>query len=169
MIVSDEGQAKVFFINILFGMLCILLFDIFRIPMKRWGKTKSAVILLDGLYILSVFSLILFSMVRYNLGALRYYQVFALGAGMLLYKAILSDFLQKVIEKSVKLGNKFLIALLKMLWKPVSLFLRCVFSVGAFVETKLVQLASKMKKKAKKVKLKKQKKKKTVKKRLKMI
>lgn len=169
MIVSDEGQAKVFLINIIFGMLCIFLFDIFRVPMKRWGKTKCAVMLLDGLYILSVFSLILFSMVKYNLGALRYYQIFALGTGMLLYKAVLSSFFQKVIEKSAKAGGRIFKTLLKLVWKPVSLFLRCVFSLGAFVEEKLIQTFGKIKKKALKVKLKQHKKKKTVKKRLKMI
>lgn len=169
MIVSDMGQAKVFLIYILFGMLCVMLFDLFRVLTKRCGTTKLKVNILDGLYFLIAFCIILYAGVRFNLGALRYYQVFGLLIGMAVHKMLFSGIDRKLFELGFTVGGKLIRFIVKVLWAPVSWVLRLGFSLTEFIEEKILYVCHKLNRRAKKMKIKNQKKKKTVKKRLKMI
>lgn len=169
MIVSDEGQAKVFLIYILFGMLCIILADCFCVLRGHFGTTKARVNLLDALYYLTAFVMILYAGVRFNFGALRYYQFFALGIGMVLQKLLFSHVTRIVFDFVLVFVLRIAGCLLRIMWKIIMTVLKGVFAVTDFCEQKILQMCRKVKKYRDKVKVKRQKKKKTVKKRLKMI
>ncbi len=169
MIVSDEGQAKVFLIYILFGMLCIMLADFFYVIRKHSGGSKVKINVLDAVYYTIIFLLILYAGVRFNFGALRYYQLFALVLGMAVHKLLFSKISRKVFEFLLAIFIRLAIVLIKIVWKAVAFVLRCFFSVTEFLERKIMRVCHKAKRYADKVKVKRRKKKKTVKKRLKMI
>ena len=169
MIVSDEGQAKVFLIYIALGMLCIILADCFFVLRRRFGKTKLRVNVLDGVYYVIAFGLILYAGVRFNFGALRYYQLFALGIGMLLQKLLFSKLTRIAFDAVLVLFLKLAACIIRVLWKITAFVLRGVFFVTDFFEQKTMRVCHKVKRYGDKVKVKRQKKKKTVKKRLRMI
>lgn len=169
MIVSDAGQGRVFLINIGFGVLCVILFDMFYIFVKRYGASRRRVLLFDGVYILITFCLVLFSAVKYNMGALRYYQFLGIIAGALLWWLCFSGIERRIMEKLFILFRGTAVLMLKVLKLPILLTLRIIFTPIVYFEGKILSLFNKMIKKAKKVKIKSKNKKKTVKKRLEMI
>lgn len=169
MIVSDEGQAKVFLIYILFGMLCIMLSDLFFVLKKRFGVSGAKANILDGIYYILVFLIILYAGVHFNLGALRYYQIMALLLGMAIYKLFFSRMFVKVIEFAVNALLNIAGFVFKCIWKAVEFVLRGFFSFAEFFEGNIMRVCHKVRRYADKVKVKREKKKKTVKKRLKMI
>lgn len=169
MIVSDEGQAKVFLIYILFGMLCIMLSNLFFVLKKRFGVSGVKINILDGIYYILVFLIIFYAGVRFNLGALRYYQIMALLLGMAIYKLFFSRMVVKVIELAVNALLKLTGFVFKCIWRAVEFVLRGFFSLAEFFERKIMRVCHKARRYTDKVKVKREKKKKTVKKRLKMI
>lgn len=169
MIVSDTGQARVFLIYIIFGMMCVALYDLFYVLSKRYGKTKLLLNLFDVCYLASTFCLLLFAGVRFNLGALRYYQIFGLLAGICFHRGLFSKMEKKLFDLLLTLGGKITRFAVRLLWRPVSFLLRGVFSLIDFIEDRLIFMCHKLNNRAKKVKTKSCKKKKTVKKRVKLI
>lgn len=169
MIVSDGGQAKVFLIYILFGIGCMLLSDLFYVFRKYLGNTKWQINVLDALYFVAAFFLVLYAGVKFNLGALRYYQLFGLAGGMAIHKLMFSILCRKCLDILFVAAVKCTAFFAKRLWKAAAFILGCLFSVTDFFEAKTLRWCHKAKKRAKKVKIKKQKQQKTVKKRLKMI
>ncbi|MBQ8002697.1 MAG: hypothetical protein IJ297_04565 [Clostridia bacterium] len=169
MIVSDAGQAKVFVINIVFGMLCIMLYDVLGVCVNRAERSKKFVVLTDCVYLVGAFVLMLFASVKYNLGAFRYYQVMALLSGMLLYKAIFSHIVKKVAAVLSGVSVYIFKLLFALIRKPVMLLLRALFTVTDAAENRIIFFCHKAKRRADKVKLKNKRKQKNVKKRLEMI
>ncbi len=168
MIVSDEGQAKVFGIYILFGMLCILIADLFYVIKRRFGVTRAATGL-DILYYTLTFLLILYAGLRFNFGALRYYQIFALLIGMVVHKLLFSQIARRVLEFLLVFFLKVICIIVKGIWKAAAFVLAGFFSITGYIEEKTIRGCHRVKKYAEKVKVKRKKKNKTVKKRLKMI
>lgn len=169
MIVSDEGQARVFLIYILFGIGCIMLSDLFGIFIKRFGSTRARVNMLDILYFAMAFCLILYAGVKFNFGALRYYQLFGLVIGMVMQKLLFSGICRKGFEVLVSVCISIGRLVIRNIWRIISLTLHLVFTMTDFIEDKIMFFCRKASARAKKVKMKKAKKKKTVKKRLEMI
>lgn len=169
MIVSDEGQAKVFLIYILFGIICIALADLFYVLRKKFAVTNVSVNMLDGIYYIMAFALILYAGVKFNFGAVRYYQIFALVTGMVIHKLLFSGILRKVLEILLTVLFGFMKKLVRITAKCVMFVLRGLFSFTGFFERKIIKVCHKAKKYVIKVNVKRKKKKKTVKKRLKMI
>lgn len=169
MIVSDEGQARVFLIFILFGMLCVMLADFFYVLRMRYGRTKAQVNLLDALFYSFAFLIILYAGVRFNFGALRYYQIFALGIGMIAHKLVFSNAERKAFDVIVAFVIKCVTIVLKITWKIIAFLLRGFFACVDCFEQKIMHACHKVMKYRGKVKKKRQKMKKTVKKRLRMI
>ena len=169
MIVSDEGQARVFLIYILLGMLCIALADLFYVLRKKFALTNTGVNVLDAIYYIIAFCMILYAGVRFNFGAVRYYQLFALLFGMVIHKLLFSGIFRKLFE--IALGILLVVAkwLIRITRKAVVLVFGCLFLVTGFFEGKTIGVCHRIKKYLIKVKVKRKKKKKTVKKRLKMI
>lgn len=169
MIVSDEGQARVFVIYILFGMLCIALADCFWVLRGHFGTTRARVNILDGLYYIIAFVIILYAGVKYNFGALRYYQLFALGIGMMVQKLVLSHITRRIFDFVLVYTLRAAAWVLRLVWRIVMIFLKGAFAFTDFCEQKMLRYGHKVKKYHDKVKIKRQKNKKTVKKRLRMI
>ncbi|MBR5535875.1 MAG: hypothetical protein IKU60_04420 [Clostridia bacterium] len=169
MIVSDEGQARVFLIYIIFGIICIMLSDLFRVVIKRFGATRVKINIFDTVYFFITFCLILYAGVKFNFGALRYYQLFGLVLGMAVQKLLLSEVCERVFDFLLSVFLKVFGFVLKIIRKAVMLVLRLIFTVTEYIEGKIMIICHKLAVRAKKVKIKKEKKKKTVKKRLKMI
>ena len=169
MIVSDGGQAKVFLLYILFGIGCMLLSDLFYVFRKYFGNTRLKINILDALYFALAFLLVLYAGVKFNLGALRYYQLFGLVGGMVIYKLLFSTMCRKYLDALFIAVLKCSAFLARCLWKAAAFVLGCLFSVTDFFEAKTLKWCHKAKKRAGKVKIKRQKQRKTVKKRLKMI
>lgn len=169
MIVSDAGQARVFIINILVGMLCVVLFDFFGALVKRYGKSPLIINLMDiGLYI-TVFCLVLFAGVKFNFGALRYYQIIGIGLGCIIHKCLFSKVEKKLFEKLLVIFEKGIKLVKKLISVPLIFILRIVFTPVVFVENKLMNMSSKCKKKLAKANKKRKKTKKNIKKRMKML
>lgn len=169
MIVSDGGQAKVFLIYILFGIGCMLLSDLFYVFRKYLGTTKWQINILDALYFVAAFFLVLYAGVKFNLGALRYYQIFGLAGGMAIHKLLFSILCRKCLDTFFVAAVKCGAFLARLSWKAACFILGCLFAVTDFFEAKIIRWCHKAKKRTKKVKMKRQKQRKTVKKRLKMI
>lgn len=168
MTVSPVGQGKVFLVNILFGMLCVILFDLFWVLRKKWGKTIVIINILDGVYFLIAFLVILFAGVKFNFGALRYYQIIGLLTGAAI-QSFFSLFARKILEKAYDIALRIIRIVLKGIIKPCVFLLQLVLSPIVYIEDVIMRLSGKINRKYKKVKAKGAKKKKTVKKRIKMI
>ena len=168
MIVSTIGQGRVFLLNILFGMLCMLIFDFFYVLRQRYGKNIIIINALDGLYFIVAFLLILFAGVKYNFGALRYYQIIGILVGIL-FQSLFSGINRKILGAVYDVGAKVCKVIQKILVKPWIFLLRLILSPLCFLEEKYISFTKKLAKKRKKLKNVKKKNKKTVKKRIKMI
>ncbi len=169
MIVSDMGQARVFLINILFGMLCVAIYDLFYIVANRCIKGRLWTNLTDAIYLFVTFCALLYAGIKFNLGALRYYQIFGLLAGIFIQSSVFSKVERKLFDFLFKAAGKGMLFIVRCVWFPVSFVLRGIFTFTEFLEDKAVYVGHKINKKVKKVKIKNTKKKKTVKKRFKMI
>ncbi len=168
MTVSPVGQGRVFLINILFGMLCVILFDFFWVLRRRYGKSIVIINAMDGIYFVIAFALVLFAGVKFNFGALRYYQIIGLFMGMGI-QSLFSRLTRRILEKLYGFLVRIIKIFGKLIIKPNLFILRLVLSPLCFFENQAIRLSSKIHKKYNKVKLKRIKKKKTVKKRIKMI
>ena len=168
MTVSSIGQGKVFLINILFGMLCVILFDLFYVIRKKYGKNIVIINALDGLYFISAFFILLFAGIKFNFGALRYYQIIGIIVGIL-FQSLFSGTSRKVLEKIYNICVKISKIVKKVIVKPWLFILRLILSPLYFFEEKSIQIGDKIAKRQKKIKNRRRKKKKTVKKRIKMI
>ncbi len=169
MIVSDSAQARVFLIYVLVGIGCIMLSDCFFVLRKYFGKGKWHTNLIDAIYFLLAFLLVLYAGVRFNLGAFRYYQLMGLLMGMAIQKLMLSAVCRTVFDVMFVFTVRCTACVAGFLWKGAAFVLGLFFQTTDFVENKTLHFCKKVKKRATKVKLKKQKGQKTVKKRLKMI
>ena len=168
MIVSSVGQGKVFLLNILFGMLCVLIFDFFYVLRKKYGRNTIIINALDGIYFLLAFLLVLYAGVKFNFGALRYYQLTGLMIGgciQYLFSPVVRKQLVKVYDVLCKIG----LFAMKITIKPAIFILRLLLTPACFIENKTIKMGEKLAKRYKKVKEKGIKAKKTVKKRIKMI
>lgn len=169
MIVSDSAQARVFLIYILVGAMCIMLSDCFYVFRKYFGKRKWHINLIDAIYFVLAFILVLYAGVRFNMGALRYYQLMGLLLGMAMQKLLLSRVCRNLFDVFFVFTVRCAARLAGFVWKGAVFVLGLFFSATDFIEHKTLHFCKKVKKRATKVKIKKQKQHKTVKKRLKMI
>lgn len=168
MTVSSVGQGKVFLLNILFGMLCVILFDFFHVLRAKYGKNTVIINALDGMYFILAFAIILFAGVKFNFGALRYYQLTGLFIGIGL-QSLLSSVVRKCMVRVYDFLSRIVLFIGKITLKPAIFILRVVLTPICFAEKKCMQISGKMINRYKKVKKKRNKVKKTVKKRIKMI
>ncbi len=169
MMVSDPAQAKVFGINILFGMALVMIYDIFRAVRRTGGKSGLYVNLMDITYFVFAFFAIFFAGVKYNFGALRYYQIMGLLAGAFIQIALFSRFEVRLFEALIKAGKaavKFLIKV--VLFIPIRV-IRLLIAVSDFLEEKTVSIFNWAARKRNERRKKKQKNKKIIKKRIKML
>lgn len=169
MIVSDEGQARVFLINVLFGIICVVLFDLFGVMVKKCGKRMIVVNLLDTVYFVGAFLLILYAGVKYNFGALRYYQILGLLFGMGFWYGFFSRADRIVFEYLIEKTGLILKTVVKIVGLPVLFLVRAVYSPLAYIEEKVLKLGGSIARKRNKIIKKHKKNKKTMKKRKKMI
>ncbi len=169
MIVSDAGQARVFLINIAFGIICIMLFDLFGAIVKRYGKTAFIINAVDIVYFSIAFLLILYAGVKFNFGALRYYQIMGLILGMTVWYVLFSrverKFFSYLMDKALIMAK----LCLKCIYAPIMLVLRLILTPLMYIETKFVKLSEKLKRKQEKIKNNRRKTQKNVKKRRKML
>lgn len=169
MIVSDAGQARVFFINIAFGIACVILYDFFSVVTKKYVKSSLMINLVDVLYFAMAFLIIFFAGVKYNFGALRYYQIMGLLFGMGVWYGFFSRIDEIVFEYFTE---KFLVLAKlcgKIIYKPTMFSLRVLVTPIAFAEEKTLAFFGKLKRKRAKVIKRREKIKKTNIKRRKMI
>ncbi|MCD8049864.1 MAG: spore cortex biosynthesis protein YabQ, partial [Clostridia bacterium] len=84
MTVSDAGQARVFVINIILGMMCVILFDFFRALRRRRRGDYLYANILDVLFWILAFGAVFAAEIKFNFGAMRYYELMGLviGAGV---------------------------------------------------------------------------------------
>ena len=169
MIVSDVGQARVFLINIAFGVICIMLFDMFGAIVKKYGKTAFVINAVDIIYFSIAFLIIFYAVVKFNFGALRYYQIMGLLLGMVVWYTLFSRIERKVfsylIEKAIVLTK----LCTKCICKPIMFVLRVILTPLVYIETKFVKLSEKLKRRKEKIIKNRRKTQKSVKKRRKMI
>lgn len=168
MIVSSLGQGRVFLLNVLFGMLCVIIFDFFYVLRRRYGKNIIIINALDGMYFIIAFLIILFAGVKYNFGAVRYYQIIGLLIGIL-FQSLFSGINRRFLWALYDIAAKIVKTLKKLLLKPLIFLLRIILSPLYFLEEKSISFARKVAKRRKKRKNIRKKNKKTVKKRIKMI
>ncbi len=169
MIVSDAGQARVFFINIAFGIVCVMLYDLFSVLRKKYIKSQLGINISDTAYFAMAFLIIFYAGVKYNFGALRYYQIMGLLFGMGVWYGFFSRsdeiVFEYLTEKIVLLAK----VCAKIIYKPTMLVLRIIITPIAFAEEKTVAFFAKLNRKKAKVMKRRKKIKKTNKKRRKMI
>ena len=168
MTVSPTGQGKVFLINICFGLVCILLFDFIYVVRKKHNIGKAITNILDAVYFLVVFFAVLYANIKFNFGAVRYYQFMGLLAGSVT-GLFFSSVTRKVLEKIYQGFLKCVKFAIKLVYKPVMFLLRVVLSPLFFFEAKMISMGEKVSKRCKKLKIKRKKSAETVKKRIKMI
>lgn len=167
--VSDSAQAGVFLINILFGMICILIYDIFRAMRHIWGKSTVSTNIFDIIYFAVSFCVVFTAGIKYNFGALRYYQIMGLIAGAAIQILLFSRYEVKLCEILIK-GAVFLIkAVLKVILFLPLLLIRAAASLLGFLEEKTMDFCDKTAVRMAKRGRKKRKNKKIIKKRIKML
>ena len=169
MIVSDTGQARVFLINIIFGILCVVLFDVFYVLTKKYGNTKLKTNLFDICCFAVIFCVLFFAGVKYNFGALRYYQILGIGAGVVFWGLVVSSKERFVIEKLYEFLCKAVKVLVKIGIAPILLLIKIIFVPIDRFEKGTIKIGEKYAKKIEKYKKRRKKHNKTVKKRLKML
>ncbi|MGM9550687.1 MAG: spore cortex biosynthesis protein YabQ [Clostridia bacterium] len=167
--VSDLAQGRVFLISVLVGILCVVLFDIVWVIRKHYGKNVIVVNIFDAIYFLVVFLILFYTGVKYNFGALRYYQMIGILMGMLFQYFVFSSLERKILDKILTLLLKFIRIIFKIIYTPLMFILRIMSTIAELFETKIIKKASKINKTRKKLALKREKNKKTVKKRIQMI
>lgn len=169
MIVSDAGQARVFLINIVFGIVCIMLFDLFGVIVKKCGKTTFVINAADIIYFSIAFLLIFYAGVKFNFGALRYYQIMGLLLGMVVWYTLFSRIERKVFSYLIEKAVILIKLCTKCIYAPIMFVLRVILTPLVYVETKFVKLLEKVKRKKEKIIKNRKKTKKSVKKRREMI
>lgn len=154
MTVSDAGQAKVFLLNILFGIICVVIFDFFRALRRRGGKNSLYENVIDAVSFGCIFFLLLFVGVKYNFGAMRYYQIMGLCIGAFLNILLLSRFEVRFFEHMLsffaatgRFGAKAalfpLLLIVKILAPPLLAFENAVLRFCAFLRRKSAQVGRK--------------------------
>lgn len=169
MAVSVSGQVRVFLLSVLLGMLCVLLFDVFAVMRKRYGKNTVIINVIDGIYFLLAFLVVWYGGIKNNFGAIRYYQIIGILLGIGLHVLLFSKIERRVIAWLWQFFATVLRCAVRLLYKPCLFLLRVFASVTVFSEDKLIKLGKKCAKVREKHRLKKKKIKKTVKKRMKMM
>lgn len=169
MIVSDYGQARVFVINVIFGIMCVVFFDFCSAMGKRYGKTTIVINIIDLLYYLCAFAAIFYAGVKYNFGAFRYYQLLGLLLGMVGWYVLFSRMERRLM---LFLTDKIIIifkTVAKALLKPVLFLVRLVFTPLVYAEEQEIKMSKKINKRLEKIAKKRKKSTENVKKRLKMM
>ncbi len=169
MMVSDSGQARVFLINIAFGIICVMLFDLFGAIVKKYGKTTFIINAVDIVYFSIAFLLILYAGVKFNFGALRYYQIMGLLLGAGVWYALFSRFERKVFAYLIEKGIILAKMCMKCICVPIIFVLRVILTPLVYIETKFVKLSEKLKRTKEKIIKNRKKTQKSMKKRSKMI
>ena len=169
MIVSDAGQAKVFLINVLCGMFCVGLFDLFAVTLKSKKRGILWLNAVDAIYYLVAFVLVFYVGIKYNFGAFRYYQLCGLLLGIFLHVFLFSKIERKIFDALFRIIKKTISILKKITLKPLLFILRVIMTPILFGEGKILDAAHKCKKRIKMEDKRKEKVKKTIKKRIKML
>jgi len=167
--VSDIAQARVFFINILLGMVCVLIYDVFRAVRRSSAKGELQSNLLDMMYFFMAFLLIFFVEVKFNFGALRYYQLMGLAIGAFFQIALFSRFEVRAFETAIRIFKLTIRFILRtLLFIPLKIF-SLIFSLSHLAEDKIIAFFDSSARKSALKKRKNQKNKKIIKKRIKMF
>jgi spore cortex biosynthesis protein YabQ len=169
MTVSDSAQAKIFLINILFGMICVFIFDFFRALRRRHRDNAIYANVTDALCFIAIFFIVIFAGIKYNFGAIRYYQLMGLFFGAFLHLLMFSRFEVRAIEVVINKTVKIFKFILKALTRPILFILRTVTAPFFLMEKNLMNGFAKLRRKAVKNKRKKAQNSKIMKKRIKMM
>lgn len=169
MTVSDAGQAKVFLINVLFGMAFVLIFDFFRALRRRHRGSALYANLLDAVYFIAAFFPVLFLSLKFNFGAVRYYQLMGLFMGAFLHILIFSRFEVKIFERVIALSAAAAKTALRTALFPPVLIIRLTAAPLLAIERKIIEFFDKISDKRKVMRKKRRQNKKILKKRIKMM
>lgn len=167
--VSDEGQMRVFLLYIALGVICVAVYDMFRVIAKRYAKNALMENAVDICCFSAVFVLILAAGIKYNFGAFRYYQMLGLALGITAGVVLLSRIVRKAFDILLSAGEKTAAILTKIIKAPCMLILRGFFTVLLLFEDKVMKIFVKLKKVLAKLNKKREKRKKNLKKRIKML
>ena len=143
-----SSQAYSFFIYFISGMIIGIIFDIFRILRKSF-KTKDFVTYIEDILFWIITGIFLiFILFKFSFGQIRFYTIFALIIGFVLYLFTISKLFIKVsviiilfIKKIVGKILRILFYPIKILFKPFSFFVINIRKVFRF--QKLRQKSSK--------------------------
>lgn len=169
MTVSDAGQARVFLINVLCGMACVLIFDFFRALRRRHVGNAVYANVLDAVYFIAALFPVLFISLRFNFGAVRYYQIMGLLLGAFLHILLFSRFEVRIFERitaALAVGAKII---LHAALCPIILILKLIIPPLLAFERAIMKIFAKISKKRESIKKKKRQNKKILKKRIKMM
>ncbi len=169
MTVSDAGQARVFLINVLFGMACVLIFDFFRALRRRHKESAVYANVLDAIYFTAAFLLVLFASLRFNFGAVRYYQLLGLMIGAFLHILLFSRFEVRIFGHIIAAAQAGARLVLHIALCPFIFIMKLIIPPLLAFERNSMRFFGKIAKKRGAIKEKKRQNKKILKKRIKML
>lgn len=169
MTVSDVGQARVFLINVLFGMACVLVFDFFRALRRKHKENVVYANVLDAIYFIAAFFMVLFASLKFNFGAVRYYQILGLMIGAFLHILLFSRFEVRIFEYIITAAETGAKLILHIVLCPFIFIMKLIIPLLLAFERNSMKFFAKIAKKRGAIKKKKRQNKKILKKRIKMM
>ena len=134
-----SSQAYSFFIYFISGMIIGIIFDIFRILRKSFKTNDFVTYIEDILFWIITGIFLIFILFKFSFGQIRFYTIFALIIGFVLYLFTISKLFIKVsviiilfIKKIVGKILRILFYPIKILFKPFSFFVINIRKVFRF-------------------------------------
>lgn len=123
-VISIAEQTRLFLLSCGMGFLLGVLYEIFRLLRMMFSVKKRSTFIFDILYCLLATFLSFVFILTANRGAVRWYIIFGVAAGWIIYYFALggiavkfSRFITTCIKKTVTFSVKIIIAPFKAIWK----------------------------------------------------
>lgn len=123
-VISIAEQTRLFLLSCGMGFLLGVLYEIFRLLRMMFSVKKRSTFIFDILYCLLATFLSFVFILTANRGAVRWYIIFGVAAGWIIYYFALggiavkfSRFITTCIKKTVTFSVKMIIAPFKAIWK----------------------------------------------------
>lgn len=140
------GQATVFFVTVFLGIICAFIFDLFRVIRKIKKYKKVQVHLQDALFWLISSLGVLYFILNYSDGEIRFFYILGLLLGAVLYFVTISYYIRKGLVFFVRWVIKVVIKILKVIYKIISPVLFLVKKIYFFQKRQAVKVGLSTKK-----------------------
>lgn len=130
---ETENDALIFLLFILCGFVCGIIFDLFKIIRKSFGKTEGFTNFCDALYWTFFTVFFLGTNFKLNDGNIRWFLFFAMGIGFLIYFLLLSKIFVFIGVFIINLVKKTVLIILRIILWPVLFIIRKMKKVAICV------------------------------------